>query len=142
MKGDADFDELLQREFEQLKSQDRLHAPPFGAMLERARHDFELTPVAAIDAAPRAAATRTWTMRRRVMLWAGPLAIAAGLGAIWFIPERTADREFDRLVMEWSQTAAATSRAPTDGLLATPGGDFLGAMPSIGSGIGGRRGRS
>lgn len=142
MKGDAELDELLGRQFEQLKAQDVRQAPPFGVILERARRAIDAEPAAVVAIAPRVAATRAWTSRRRVMLWAGPLAIAAGLGAIWLLPTRSADREFDRLVREWSQTAAATSRAPTDGLLTTPGGDFLGGMPSIGSGIGSRQGRS
>ena len=150
MKGNAELDELLQQRFESQKRHDARHAPAFDAMLLRARQDAAaLVPDAAHIRALSAPSHRR-AARRRHVLWAGPLAIAAGLGAIYLLPVRTAesaaDREFDRLVTEWTRTAAATSHVPTDGLLSVPGVELLGTMPLLGGGVGGGvgavRGRS
>lgn len=83
--------------------------------------------------------------RRPVLRWAVPLALAAGIAAIVVVPrlpDRAADREFDRLVTEWSRTTEATRHAPTDALLSLPGVGLLGNMPPIGSGVGALRGPS
>lgn len=146
MKGDAELDALLQQRFESQKRHDAQHAPAFEAMLLRARQDAaDSVPVVEhIVALPAPSQPRA--ARRRIVRWAGPLAIAAGLGAIYLLSartaERAADREFDRLVTEWTQTAAATSHAPTDGLLSSPGSELLGSMPRLGPVLGGVRGRS
>jgi len=146
MKGDAELDELLQQRFERQRVHDVRHAPTFEAMLLRARQDAatSVPVVEHIRAVPTPSQPRA--ARRRVVRWAGPLAIAAGLGAIYLLSARTAesaaDREFDRLVTEWTRTAAATSHAPTDGLLTIPGSELLGTMPRLGLGVGGARGRS
>ena len=147
MKDDAELDERFLQRFAALKAEDRGALPPFGPMLARARVQVDDTRplTVVVERAPAALAAPAWHRpQRRLLIWAGPLLAAAGLGAIWILPQRAADREFDRVVSEWSRTSAATHRSPTDGLLALPGSEFLGGLPPVGTGPGGagRRGRS
>ncbi|MEP7381733.1 MAG: hypothetical protein ABI910_08610 [Gemmatimonadota bacterium] len=126
MRGDTELDALLRERFARLKEDDARRTPDFAPMLAQARRSIA-------DARPAS--------RLRVLRWALPLAVAAGLTAIVLIPERAADREFDRLVTEWSRTSDATRHAPTDGLLAPATAGLLDGLPAIGSGIGAFRGR-
>lgn len=105
----------------------------------------ELQPAATHRAAPRVEHVSRSIAPRHALRWAIPLAVAAGLAAIAYLPrqrDRVADREFDRLVSEWSRTSDATRNAPTDGLLATPAIGLMQNLPAIGSGVGAPRGRS
>lgn len=99
------------------------------------------------ERAGRGVAVRAASVHRRrpVLRWGVPLALAAAIAAIVVVPrlpDRAADREFDRLVTEWSRTTEATRHAPTDALLSLPGVGLLGNMPPIGSGVGALRGPS
>ncbi len=105
----------------------------------------ESPPAATHRSAPPASHDLRSIARGRVLRWAIPLAAAAGLAAIAYLPrqhDRAADQEFDRLVSEWSRTSDATRNAPTDGLLATPAIGLMQNLPAIGSGVGAPRGRS
>jgi hypothetical protein len=134
MTNDHDFDTQLKEQFDKVRRADVHAAPAFGAMLARARAQ-------AVQTQPAAGATPIRSARRwrpsRLVAWGGPVLVAAGLGALWVIPERLKDREFDRVVTEWAETEA-TLRSPTDGLLTVPGSEFL-TLPSLG-GSAARRG--
>jgi hypothetical protein len=114
-------------------------------MLLRARQDAAASVPDAAHIRALSAPSHRRAARLRHVLWAGPLAIAAGLGAIYLLPVRTAesaaDREFDRLVTEWTRTAAATSHVPTDGLLSVPGAELLDHATARGVGGGVEWGR-
>ena len=142
MKGDAESDALLRERFAQLQEEDARRAPDFAAMMARAR---EAIGRATLDdrpvVSPPARAARLIT-RRRVLRWAVPVAIAAGLATVMLLPRRSADQEFDRPVTEWSRISDSTRHAPTDGLLNRPGIGLLGGMAPVGSGTGAFRGRS
>lgn len=120
-------DTQLKAQFDAVRRADVHAAPAFGSMLARARQqaahqhaDARIAPIGA---------SRRWRPSR-FMLWGGPMLAAAGLGALWVIPERMKDREFDRVVNEWAQTQASLT-SPTDGLLAVPGSEFL-TLPALG----------
>ncbi len=142
MKGDREIDSLLQQRFARLRDEDARRAPDFSEMVGRARRDSAEAGESTAPATPRGARTARPGARRRVLRWVVPMAVAAGLAAIAILPDRGADREFDRLVTEWSRTSEATRQAPTDGLLSLPGVGLLGGMPAVGSGVGAIRGRS
>lgn len=150
MKGDMEGDTLLEECFARLKGEDASRAPDFSTMIARARSAVEArahatgagAESATVIHPDRASATNT---RRRVLRWAIPMAVAACLAAIAYLPRergRVADQEFDRLVSEWSRTSDVTRNAPTDGLLATPAIGLMQNLPAIGSGVGAPRGRS
>ncbi len=165
MKGDNEGDALLEQRFARLRAEDAERAPDFSAMIAQARGVVEARALDArrqtadavvgsvTDLQPRAThrslpsterASRAITPRR-ALRWAIPLAAAAGLAGIAYIPrqhDRAADQEFDRLVSQWSRTSDATRNAPTDGLLATPAIGLMQNLPAIGSGVGAPRGRS
>ena len=147
MKGDSETDAPLQERFAQLKEDDARRAPDFAAMMAQARGTIGPATIgrAPLEARPadssRERAARPVT-GRRVLRWAVPVAIAAGLATVMLLPDRSADQEFDRLVTEWSRTSDATRHAPTDGLLAPPSIGLLGGMSPVGSGVGALRGRS
>jgi hypothetical protein len=71
-------------------------------------------------------------------LAATPLAVAAGLAAILLSPSRSAERDFERTVAEWSRVER-TLTLPTDGLLAVPGSEYLRRLPVLGTGAGASR---
>lgn len=169
MKGDTENDALLQDRFARLRAGDAESAPDFAKMMTRVRREVDARANAtALEREPSShgqppqrgrgderateravrsspADLRSTNDRRPLMRWAVPLALAAGIGAIVFLPrlpDRAADREFDRLVSEWSRTSEATRHAPTDGLLDLPGFGLVEDMPAIGSGVGSIRGQS
>lgn len=141
MSDERDADETLRERFAALRATDARMAPDFGAMLEQARrqsHDigqqtdssqFETT----VERARNIREPRRWG--RIALFAAGPLLTAAGLAGVLFHSERQADREFDQVVMAWTQTADRALRSPTDGLLALPGDEYLHSVPAVGRGM-------
>ncbi|MDX1495559.1 MAG: hypothetical protein R3253_15940 [Longimicrobiales bacterium] len=114
---DLDRPEELVRDFDALKHEVRAagRVPDFGAMMARAKEQAagdEPTPV-------------------RIRRWA-PLAAAAAVAALLLsgLPGDDDEREFERLVASYSETAG-TWRSPTASLMDIPGVD-LGAVPSFG----------
>lgn len=126
MTNDVDVDKKLSNEFANARRVDAGAVPAFGPMLERARAAAAQQPLMPAFA-PGVA--RRWRPVR-VLAWGSPVLVAAGLGALFVIPDRLKDQEFDRAVQEWSRTQAIL-RSPTDGLLAVPGSEYLGGIPSL-----------
>jgi ferric-dicitrate binding protein FerR (iron transport regulator) len=124
-------DEQLRAQFERLRSVDARSTPAFGPMLEAAR---AAAVTAGSSAAPAAGTTRRqaprW-YRSPVVVWGGPVLAAAGLGALWVLPDRLAERAFDEAVASYTETT--TMRSPTAGLLQVPGTEFLLGLPSVGA---------
>lgn len=131
MTPNDEIDELLRARFAGLREADARQVPAFGAMIARARTQIEAEP--AVPPRPAAPAPATRWRPWRWALAATPLAAAAAVAAIWLAPSRVAEREFERVVAEWSRTERALT-APTDGLLAVPGSEYLRRLPAIGSG--------
>lgn len=115
----------LKHRFEALREADARSAPPFGAMLDRARVAASAHPVA-----PEAP-VRTTTRRMWLLAVGAPLAVAAGLGFLWLRPAR-ADLEFEQTVQEWTRTTGSAFASPTDGLLQVPGSEYLRGTPRVG----------
>lgn len=127
MTHDDELEQQLRPAFDGLRRADAQATPSFEAMLARAREQA---------AAPRE--VRDVQSPRRAWRWVAfvaPLAAAAGL-ALWLVPDRAGDREFERAVTEWSRTDRAL---PTDGLLSVPGSEYLRRLPALGSGVAERR---
>lgn len=126
MTDERELDIQLRTRFEAMRRSDAISAPPFAPMLARA--------ISAVAPAPPAVAritpVRHWS-RGGLVRWGAPILLAAALAAIWIVPDSRKDREFERVVSEWSRTEAAL-RSPTDALLAVPGSEFLGRLPSLG----------
>ena len=147
MTPDDDLDELLRHRFAGVRDADARRAPAFGEMVARARAAIPAEPVVPIEV--RSPATRSpiapiapaAPQRRSPWRWvaaAAPLAVAAPLARGWLAPRPAAPREFDRQGSEWSRTERALN-APTDGLLAVPGSEYLRRLPALGSGAGATR---
>lgn len=137
MTAHDDLDDRLRERFARLRQADDREAPPFAEMIARARTlASQEGPVA--ESTESAAVSRTLRVRRRWPLAAIPLAIAAGLGFLLVNPDRAADREFERVVSEWSRTERTLS-TPTDGLLAVPGSEYLRRLPPFVAGSGANR---
>lgn len=131
MNNRDNFDQDLEERFGHLREADAHVTPNFEAMLAGAQARMQG------NAAGQREPVRSARWRRlRVVAVAGPLLAAAGLGAVWFNPKRAAEREFDRVVGEWTATSQQAFRAPTDGLLAVPGSEYLRSVPAIGRGLG------
>lgn len=126
-----ELEDQLRAHYAAVRATDTSRAPAFGEMLARARATVAAgaPPVAARPVASPPA----W---RRVRTWAigGPLLLAAGLAGIWLQPSRVADREFEKVVSEWSRTADRSLHSPTDGLLTLPGSEYLRGLPAVGAG--------
>lgn len=120
MMDDRELEQEVRAGFHAMRRVDRAQTPDFSSMMARAR-------AAADRPAPRVVA-RSWS--KRLLLIGGPALVAAGLAGLFIVPQRLKDREFDRVVMEWSRTDA-TLHSPTDRLLAVPGSEFLGSSPSV-----------
>jgi hypothetical protein len=135
MTPDDPRDALLQSRFAALRDDDARRAPAFADMLARARVAAADRPTAPLVAPPPRAEPAAW---RRPRTWAfvTPFAVAAGLAGLWLQPGRVADREFERVVSEWSRTAERSRHSPTDALLAVPGGEYLRRLPALGGGAG------
>ena len=130
MDDDRMFEEALREGFREVRARDEERAPSFQAILRRAREeaaDPALTVVSGKDAPPSRAP-------RRLLRWGAPMAAAAVLATLLVTGDRHANREFDRLVNDWSRTAQVTLRSPTDGLLTVPGSEYLRSVPAVGSG--------
>jgi hypothetical protein len=127
MSHDDELERQLRPAFDGLRRADAQATPSFDAMLARAR----VQAVAPVEGTARGARRRYW----RWAAVAAPVAAAAGL-ALWLVPDRSGDLEFERAVTEWSQTERAL---PTDGLLVVPGSEYLRRLPALGPGAGGRR---
>jgi hypothetical protein len=145
MNSDDELDDRLHRHYAAQREGDTRQAPAFGEMLARARAvvaESTVRPVTEVESPPSvAAAPRRVSAKPRRLLWvlaATPLAVAAGVAAILLTPARSADRDFERTVAEWSRVERAIAM-PTDGLLAVPGSEFLRRLPVAGSGTGATR---
>ncbi len=138
MMSDHGVDEMLTKEFARLRDDDARRTPAFGDVLARARLTVSATAPSPALVAPVVALVPFW---RRTRIWAiaAPMALAAGLAAIWLQPGRAADREFETVVSEWSRISERSLHSPTDGLLALPGAQYLRPMPAFGSGTGSTR---
>jgi len=127
------FDQALQQQFDALRSHDRAVAPDFSTMVARARQASNAAPADAPAPSPRAEPSirpRRWFASP--WTWVVPALAAAGLAAVMLMPRQdAADREFESLVADWSRVTQTASRAPTDGLLAVPGSEYLRAIPQL-----------
>jgi len=138
MSHDDELDRQLRPAFDALRRADAKAAPSFDAMFAAARAQADaqadvqpdahagVQPDAHADVQPRLSPRRYW----KWAAVAAPLAAAAAL-AIWLVPQRAGDREFERAVAEWSRTDRSL---PTDGLLAVPGSEYLRRLPALGTG--------
>ena len=130
MSHDDELDRQLRPAFDALRRADAQATPSFDAMFAAARAQADAQaraqPDAHADVQPRRSPRRYW----KWAAVAAPLAAAAGL-AMWLVPERAGDREFERAVAEWSRTDRSL---PTDGLLAVPGSEYLRRLPALGTG--------
>lgn len=127
----------LRQGFRRLREEDAGAAPSFAALMGRARNDLAAgeaaaTPLESPAITPPDSASRP--RRSPWIRWGPPVAAAALLGAVLIQGSGRADREFDRVVNEWSQTARVALHSPTDRLLAVPGSQYLRSMPRLGSG--------
>jgi len=143
MTPDDPLDELLQSRFAALRDDDARRAPAFADLVARARAAAAerptapgATPGAAPSAAPPLVAAPAAWRRPRTWAFAAPFAIAAGLAGLWLQPSRVADREFEKVVSEWSRTTERSRHSPTDALLTVPGGEYLRRLPAVGGGAG------
>lgn len=120
MMDDRELEQEIRAGFHAMRSTDRAQTPDFASTVARAR--------LAVDRPIARAVARSW--HKRLLLIGGPALVAAGLAGLFIVPGRLKDREFDRVVLEWSRTDA-TLHSPTDALLAVPGSEFLGSTPSV-----------
>lgn len=129
-----DGEEGLREGFRRLREEEARAAPSFAAMMARARSGT-LTGEEIPGAPPAPTSTEdTLSVRRnRWIRWLPPLAAAAALSTLLLSGSREADREFDRLVTEWSQTSRVALHSPTDRLLTVPGSQYLRSLPTLGS---------
>lgn len=118
--SERDLDSDLRRHFATLRAEDARKTPAFGEMLANAQRRTQ--DRVAVPPLARWSQKRTWAV-------AGPLIAAASFAAVWFLPRRAADREFERVVAEWSRTTQHSS--PTDQLLSFPGAEMLGQFPTF-----------
>jgi anti-sigma factor RsiW len=140
-----ELDERLARHFSQERAGDARRSPPFAEMLARARSavmaEGAMAGVTAAHPATIPPGARPIPRARRHWRWAlvaTPLAVAAGIAAVLLSPSRSADREFERTVAEWSRVERAIT-LPTDGLLSVPGSEYLRRLPALGAGAGASR---
>jgi hypothetical protein len=139
-------DELLREGFRRVRVEEEATAPSFAALMARARSGVTPGEVAVgeISAAATPASAAPGDIpsppvpsipvtRIRWRRWLPPLVAAAALAAVLIPESGRADREFDRLVNEWSETARVALHSPTDRLLAVPGSQYLRSVPSVGA---------
>lgn len=138
MTAHDDIDDRLRERFARLREADASEAPPFAEMIARARARASQEGPVADSTESVGVVPRTRGVRRRWPLAAIPIAIAAGVAFLFVNPDRAADREFERVVSEWSRTERALS-TPTDGLLAVPGSEYLRRLPPFVAGSGANR---
>lgn len=104
-------------------------APPFDAMMARARADAE-----SILGLPVHRRWRPLPSRRAV--WIGGVlgtAMAAAVAGILLAPRDSADQAFVRLVEAYSTNPAEGAwRSPTRGLLTVSGLDLMKSVPAVG----------
>ena len=142
-------DELLREGFRRVREEEEAAAPSFAALMARARSG--ITPgenpggIPAEPSPARAPGTATPEElpdlpgdtiplgRVRWGRWLPPLLAAAALAAVLIQGSGRADREFDRVVNQWSETARVALHSPTDRLLAVPGSQYLRSVPSVGA---------
>lgn len=132
MTNPDEGDDLLLREgFRKLREEEGQAAPAFAALMARARSEANSGEEPSAGVVPP---NRTLTAHpNRWVRWLPPLVAAAMVGAVLLSGSRNADREFDRLVNEWSQTARLALHSPTDRLLAVPGSQYLRSVPRVGA---------
>jgi len=126
-------DDLLRDAFEELRRDARRRGaiPDAKAMLAKARE----TSAPALDAAPADPTRRRSASHFPRAAWL-PLAAAAAVAALILVNgPSSADRDFEQLVADYSADFGSGWRSPTASLMQTPGVD-LGAVPSVGSGMG------
>lgn len=146
MNGGREGDERLREAFRTLREEEVGGAPSFSALMARARSEAlaeeapararpdARDPLGASTPAAPPARVEGWAPRRHPWIrWLPPLAAAAAVAAILLSGGRSADREFDRLVGEWSRTSRVALHSPTDRLLAVPGAQFLRSVPLVGA---------
>lgn len=145
MTAHDELDERLRQHYAASREGDARQAPPFAEMIARARSASPATsasPALAAEAPQvRPALSHRTATRPRRWVWAlaaTPLAVAAALAAILLSPARSADRDFERTVAEWSRLERSIT-LPSDGLLAVPGSELLRRLPVLSTGDGATR---
>ncbi len=139
-------DELLREGFRRVREEEEATAPSFAALMARARSGITAGETAAglhppVGAPGTASAGEIPHLQGpavpgtgiRWRRWLPPLLAAAALSAVLIQGSGRADREFDRVVNEWSETARVALHSPTDRLLAVPGSQYLRSVPSVGA---------
>ncbi|HEX6558215.1 MAG TPA: hypothetical protein VF021_02110 [Longimicrobiales bacterium] len=123
--SDRQQDSELRARFDAQRHAEASEAPPFEAMLARARAQ---AADAVIESAPR-------RLRLRRVLYAGGLAVAAAIGALLVLPRsHSSEDAFEQAVQSFqSNPAMGAWRSPTDGLLDVPGSQLMSTVPSVGA---------
>ncbi|MGQ0767399.1 MAG: hypothetical protein ACT4OZ_17250 [Gemmatimonadota bacterium] len=127
MTDESDLDSGLRAALGGVRQHDIAETPAFGPMIARAR----VEAAAMLATVPNAATRGRTRPGLRAIVWGAPVVLAAGIGAILVVSDRMKDREFERVVSEWSASEVAT-QSPTDQLLVLPGSEFLGRLPAVG----------
>lgn len=128
----SDDDRRLAEAFDLLRRRDRTAAPDPEAMLAAARAELEpartdaadISPPAAPGTAPAGAGVgRGWLL----------VATAAALAGLLLAGPDPGERSFVAAVESYSlQARSGALSGPTDRLLAVPGSELLGSVPSLG----------
>jgi len=120
------FEARLREDFRGLKAEDAAGAPDFRTLMETARESDESVQVVPLD---------PWGSPRR---WAvAAAALAAAVAGILLLQPPDPARSFEAVVAsDAGEAGGAGWRAPTDGLLESPGMELLTDVPSIGDGVG------
>jgi hypothetical protein len=124
---DRPHDPELERAFQAMRAEDRLHTPDVARMLARARADAaRATPMPP----PHPFRRRSW------IRWGIPgvsVALAAALAAILLTGgEEPPVDDFDRVVLAYVESSASW-HSPTDALLRVPGDEMLRTVPRVGA---------
>jgi len=152
--GDRGPDGELQELFRGLRAQEGETVPSFASMVARAREAAAEEPADPQEGGeelrggsplPGAPPVREWAPAGGTtprpprgggrMRWIPPLVAAAVVATLLISQRGRDDREFDRLVNDWSRTAQVALQSPTDRLLAVPGSQYLRSVPQLGSGL-------
>jgi len=120
---DRQQDNELRARFEAQRRAEAGEAPPFAAMMARARAEAASEPAFA------------FRPRLRRVLYAGGLAAAATIALVFVVPrESSNEAAFEEAVRAFhSDPALGAWRSPTDGLLDLPGSRWISTVPRVGT---------